>query len=475
MMQTGPPLVRPVPSTYVAAPARMRRPATPRWWRDLAGLLAWGSGLIVVALWVSHGGLQGLSGWGGWLTGVGRISALVASDLILLQVFLMARVPFVERSYGQDELARRHRLVGFVSFNLMLVHVATIVLGYAATANRSVLGQAWEMVWSYPGMLLATAGSLLLVMVVVTSVRAARRRLRYESWHLLHLYAYLGAGLALPHQIWTGADFVGTPWARVYWWSVYALSLGAVVVYRIGLPVFRSLRHRLVVERVVTEGPGVVSVHLRGRNLHRLPVSGGQFFSWRFLSGPGWTKAHPWSLSAAPTTDRLRITVKDLGDASSALPRLRPGTRVLIEGPYGRLLPSLRTRPKVTLMASGIGVTPLRALLEELDFAPGEVTLLYRASSDIDLVFRDELSALAEQRSARVVWLPGKRVPHRPSWLPASIGHFSDRDALRWLVPDIAEHDVFLCGADAWMSAAREAALACGVPSENIHLERFSW
>ena len=453
----------------------MRRPATPRWWRDLAGLLAWGSGLVVVALWVSHGGLQGLHGWGGWLTGVGRLSALVASDLILLQVFLMARVPFVERSYGQDELARRHRLVGFVSFNLMLVHVATIVLGYAATANRSVLGQAWEMVWSYPGMLLATAGSLLLVMVVVTSVRAARRRLRYESWHLLHLYAYLGAGLALPHQIWTGADFVGTPWARVYWWSVYAMSLGAVVVYRIGLPVFRSLRHRLVVERVVTEGPGVVSVHLRGRNLHRLPVSGGQFFSWRFLSGPGWTKAHPWSLSAAPTTDRLRITVKDLGDASSALPRLRPGTRVLIEGPYGRLLPSLRTRPKVTLMASGIGVTPLRALLEELDFAPGEVTLLYRASSDIDLVFRDELSALAEQRSARVVWLPGKRVPHRPSWLPASIGHFSDRDALRWLVPDIAEHDVFLCGADAWMSAAREAALACGVPSENIHLERFSW
>ena len=57
-------------------------------------------------------------------------------------------------------------------------------------------------------MLLATAGTALLVMVVVTSVRAARRRLRYESWHLLHLYAYLGVGLALPHQLWTGTDFV---------------------------------------------------------------------------------------------------------------------------------------------------------------------------------------------------------------------------------------------------------------------------
>ena len=475
MTQNATSLRGPEPSGYVAAPARLRRPATPGWWRDLAALLAWGSVLVVVALWVSRGGLQGLVGWDGWLTGVGRISGLVASDLILLQVFLMARVPFVERSYGQDELARRHRLVGFASFTLMIVHVVTIVLGYATTASRGVLGQAWEMVWSYPGMLLATAGSLLLVMVVVTSVRAARRRLRYESWHLLHLYAYLGAGLALPHQIWTGVDFVGTPWARAYWWSVYAVSLGAVVVYRIGLPVFRSLRHRLVVERVVTEGPGVVSVHVRGRNLHRLPVSGGQFFAWRFLSGPGWTRAHPWSLSAAPTSDRLRITVKDLGDASFALSRLQPGTRVLIEGPYGRLLPSLRTRRKVTLIASGIGITPLRALLEELDFAPGEVTLLYRASTDTDLVFHDELSALAERRGARVVWLPGHRVPGRSSWLPSDAGHLSDAEGLRRLVGDIAEHDVYLCGADAWMSAAREAALACGVPSENIHLERFSW
>ena len=331
------------------------------------------------------------------------------------------------------------------------------------------------MVWSYPGMLLATAGSLLLVLVVVTSVRAARRRLRYESWHLLHLYAYLGAGLALPHQIWTGADFVGTPWARAYWWSVYAVSLGAVLVYRLGLPVFRSLRHGLVVERVVTEGPGVVSVHVRGRNLHRLPVSAGQFFSWRFLSGPGWTRAHPWSLSAAPTSDRLRITVKDLGDGSIALSRLTPGTRVLVEGPYGRLLPSVRTRHRVTLIASGIGITPLRALLEELDYAPGEVTLLYRAGTEADLVLRAELTGLAEHRGARVVWLPGHRVPGRSSWLPSDAAHLSDAEGLRCLVGDIAEHDVYLCGADAWMTAAREAALACGVPSEYIHLERFSW
>ena len=51
----------------------------------------------------------------------------------------------------------------------------------------------------------------------------------------------------------------------------------------------------------------------------------------------------------------------------------------------------------------------------------------------------------------------------------------TDPEALRQLVPDIADHDVFLCGAAAWMEAAAAAARECGVPAQHIHLERFSW
>ena len=452
-----------------------RRPVVRRWWRDAAGLLAWASLLVVVALWVSHSGLQGLSGADGWLTGTGRLAGLLASDLMLLQILMMARIPAVERSYGQDELARRHRLLGFTSFHLMLAHVVLIVTGYALTDGRDVLRETWHLVWTYPGMLLATAGFAALVMVVVTSIRAARRRLRYESWHLLHLYAYLGVGLALPHQLWTGADFVGTPWARAYWWVLWAAALGAVLVYRVGLPVWRSLRHRLAVSAVVAEAPGVVSVHLTGRDLHRLPVRAGQFLQWRFLDGPGWSRAHPYSLSAAPTHDRLRITVKDLGDGSRRLASLRPGTRVLIEGPYGRLTADVRTRRRVTLIASGIGITPLRALLEDLDAAPGDLTLIYRTSGADDTLFTDELADLTARRGARVLHAPGHRIPGRDSWLPAQAGHLSDAQGLLHLVPDVAQQDVYLCGSAGWMDAARRAALDAGVPQQHIHLERFSW
>ncbi len=226
---------------------------------------------------------------------------------------------------------------------------------------------------------------------------------------------------------------------------------------------------------MVRENEQVVSVWMTGRDLDHLRVGAGQFFVWRFLSGPGWTRAHPYSLSAAPTSKTLRITVKDLGDDSRELQGLRPGTRVVIEGPYGRLHGGVRTRRKVTLLASGIGITPLRALLEQLPQRPGDVTLIYRARDERDLVFRTELDALAATRGARVVYALGRRVRDRDTWLPQDAAHLSDRDALRHLVPDIAQHDVYLCGADQWMNAARAAALAAGVPADHIHLERFTW
>ena len=156
--------------------------------------------LVVVALWVAGGGVQALAGGGSGLISVGRLAGLVASDLLLVQVLLMARIPAVEASYGQDELARRHRLVGFTSFNLMVVHVVAITAGYAAASPKGLWGTVVDFTVNYPGMLLAIGGTLALVMVPLTSIRAARKRLRYESWHLLHLYAYLGVGLALPHS-----------------------------------------------------------------------------------------------------------------------------------------------------------------------------------------------------------------------------------------------------------------------------------
>ncbi|WIM93733.1 ferredoxin reductase family protein [Actinoplanes oblitus] len=450
--------------TATAVPTRAPRTrpsATPRWYADVGGSIAALSLLVVVALWVSDGGVRQVVTLSAW----GRLTGLLASDLMLLQVLLMARIPLVERAFGQDRLARWHRWAGFGSFWLMVVHIVTIT---------GLLTELWDMIWNYPGMLLAAAGTLALVMVVVTSIRAARRKLRYESWHLLHLYAYLGVGLALPHQLWTGTDFTGSTAATVYWWTLYGVSAGAVLAYRVGLPAWRNWRHRLVVTRVVSEGPGLTSVYLRGERLGELPVRAGQFFQWRFLDGAGWSRANPYSLSATPHGDQLRITVKNLGDGSSRVAGLRPGTRVLFEGPYGKLTGETYTGGPVVMVACGIGVTPLLSLLGELPYRPGEATLIYRARGEAELAFRSELEWFAQHRGVRVVTLLGPRAD-RPGWLPAGLAGHRDAETLRQLVPRIADSHLYVCGPRAWAASVRGAALEAGVAADRLHTELFSW
>ena len=470
---TAVPSARAIPSPR--APTRFRRARLDAGVRTGSIAALWSSLLLVTYWWVAGGGIQDLTGWETGLDSTGRLTGLVASDLLLAQVLLMARLPALEHAFGQDRLAVLHRLVGFTSFDLMVAHVVLITWGYAAGDLLATPVTAWRLTLDYPGMLLAVAGSACLVMVAVTSVKAARRRLRYESWHLLHLYAYLGVGLALPHQLWTGQELMSSTAATVYWWGVWALAAGAVLVWRVGVPVWRNARHRLRVTSVVHEADGIVSVYVTGHRLDRLRAEAGQFFGWRFLDRAGWTRANPYSLSAAPDGRTLRITVKQLGDGSAGVACLQPGTRVIIEGPYGRLHPGVRTQAKVTLLASGIGITPLRALLEDLPQRPGDVTVIYRARTAADLALRTELERLGQQRGARIIYVLGRRIPGRDSWLPESAALLSDAEALRQLVPDIADNDVYLCGATEWMDAAARAAQECGVPACRIHSERFSW
>ena len=235
----------------------------------------------------------------------------------------------------------RSRVVGFTSFTLLMAHLVLVTWGYAGGSLTASPAMLWNLTVDYPGMLLATAATLALVMVVVTSVRAARARLRYESWHLLHLYAYLGVGLALPHQLWTGQQLTTSPARTVFWWTAWGVAAGAVLVWRVLLPLAVNLRHRLRVTAVVPEAPGVWSVHVAGRRLDLLRAEPGQFLLWRFLGAPGRSRAHPYSLSSAPDGRSLRITVAAAGDDSSHVAALRPGSRVLVEGPYGRLTPQI--------------------------------------------------------------------------------------------------------------------------------------
>ena len=242
-------------------------------------------------------------------------------------------------------------------------------------------------------------------------------------------------------------------------------------MWRVALPLWRILRHGLRVTAVVRESSDVVSVYLTGRRLERLPVRAGQFLNVRFLDGPGMTRANPFSLSAAPSRG-LRITAKALGDGSARLAHLRPGTRVMFEGPYGRLSGRARSRRKVVLVGRRVGITPLRSLVEGLDYAHGGAILLYRYTDEP--LFTREFAELAADWGLQMVYLPGRRLSPG-SILGPSVRGVDELTALRYWVPDLAERDVFVCGPTAWTNGVEALAAAAGASRDHVHIESFGW
>ena len=440
----------------------MRRTRIAGW---ALALLVPANAAVVVSLWWSSGGVQDVHDTASLLVGIGRICGLLGAYLVLIELLLLARLPALERLAGFERLTRLHRLNGFAAISLLLVHAVLVTVGYALADRLSIVDELGKLISGYPGVITAIAGLVALVAVVVTSIVIVRRRLRYETWYFVHLYAYVGVALAFSHQLATGTDFVGEPAARTYWIALYVVTLAIIVGFRVGQPLARSLAHRLRVERVIEEGPGVVSLEIGGVRLEALKARAGQFFTWRFLTRDRWWEAHPFSLSAAPDGRRLRITVKGLGDYTNRLRAIPPGTRVIAEGPFGAFTSAARRRPRVALIAGGVGITPIRALLEDMPGEPGDIAVVYRALTPEDVILRDELDLIARRRGAELHYVFGD---HR------EVDSLSPED-LRRLVPDIAQRDVYVCGPPAMTDAIRVTLANTGVSRRHIYTERFAY
>jgi predicted ferric reductase len=450
--------------------APVRRNVRSRVVRAAIGVGVWtfllGNAAGLVWLWWHGGNVTNVHTTGEALTSAARLTGLLSAYLALIQVVLIARLPFLERLVGFDRLTVWHRWNGHACLDLVLAHVVLSIWGYSLMDHLSLAKETSSMIWGgiYPGMITATVGTFLFIAVVVSSVVVVRRRLRYEWWYLVHLTAYAAIALAWFHQIPTGNELVLDRVAADYWNSLYIATLVLLVFFRIGVPVLNAFRFRLRVAEVVEEGPGVVSLRIAGRGLDRLKADSGQFFLWRFLARDSWWASHPFSLSATPTNDSMRITVKALGDFSGKIRRVRPGTRVVAEGPFGTFTELVRRREKVVLIAGGIGITPIRALLEQMT---GDVTVLYRVVRDDDIIFRDELEELASGRNIDLRFVVGDHDTDEGREL-LSPQHLQE------IVPDIAEREVYVCGPPAMTNAIRANVRHANVPARFIHAERFA-
>lgn len=400
---------------------------------------------------------------GGWFTLAGRVTGLSGTYLMIIMVLLVTRLPWLEETVGQVRLVRWHRTVGGWPIVLIALHVVFITLGYAEASHVGALSEFWTFIVHYPDMLTATVAFALLIMAGVTSLPAVRRKMKYQTWWAVHLYLYLALVLAFAHEIKIGVMFIGHPITLDFWIAMSAATVGAILSFRFIRPLVWNLLHQLRVVEVREEAPGVYSIIISGRNISQLQVSGGQFFQWRFLTRGLWLHSHPYSLSALPRPPYIRVTIKRLGMQSLAATRLKPGTRVFVEGPYGVFTRHARRSERVVLIGAGVGISPVRALLEDLP-STTKVTVILRASSVADLVHRDEVAELVKSRNGRLHEIVGSRQNVR-----------LDAPVLRKLVSNPRNCDAFVCGPTGFSEDITESLLRLGVHRERIHQETFAF
>jgi predicted ferric reductase len=419
-------------------------------------------GAVLGAMWLRHGGLGEEP-----VLALGQVTAIAGTYAALVGVLFASRAPWLDQVFGSDELRRIHGLLGFVSVWAIGVHAVASSLAFAGNVLGDVVPTLISLVQTVPGILGAIVGMGLLIVVAVTSMQAARRRISYETFHGVHLYVYLALAFGYLHQPTIGTDFVDDPVATWFWIALYVVAFVPLVLHRLIWPIWLTVRHRPRVLAVVPETPGVFSLYVGGVQLDRLAVRAGQFFVVRALTIRDWMHGHPFSISAAPNGEYLRFTVKELGQGTRDLRGLAAGTPVMLEGPYGAVHGARRTGRKLLLIAGGIGVAPLRAMVQSFGYRPGEVEFLYRTRDSGGAALVAELERLARERGFRLHLISGRRSDgsRRPDPLRP--------EGIRELVPDAADRDVFVCGPDGLMERARRALLTLGIPPERIHLEVF--
>jgi predicted ferric reductase len=421
--------------------------------------------LVTLGLWAFTGGLSALGGGvTGLMLAIGRLAGLLAALAALGGIVLTSRPPSLERAAGLDRLMAWHRITGMTAAFGMLVHVlATLVAAGGFTGMWTALVDLLAADWYVA----ALAAAILFALVAGSSWRRVRRRMTHETWHGVHLAGYLAIALAFPHQLFSGSTFVGNVLASWWWTGLYAATAWLVLRSRLGGIIGSVRRPRTEVTQVIPEAPGVVSLVVTGPGVDALAARPGQFVCLRVLTRDLWWQAHPYSLSAAPRGGSMRVTVKALGDGSSRTLALDAGTRVLLEGPYGALTIDRAEGRSVLLIGAGVGIAPMRALLEASEARQAPIVLA-RASSAADLPLAGELDALARARGGQLMAITGPRTAFSDG-IPFTAA------ALRRNVADLRDGAVFVCGPRALQDAIVRALGEAGVPTDQIHTERFAW
>ncbi len=425
-------------------------------------------GIIFGFWWVRSGSLL-LSGEAvGTLLSLGRISGLLMVFFVLLQVLLIGRTGWIERLFGFDKLARVHRWSGYSLSIFLVSHPLLTVWSYALESEVSYWSKLQSLFLFGEDIKGAIVAFLLFVIVIVSSISIAREKLKYESWYFVHLSVYVAILAGFGHQLALGGDFKGQTIFSAYWVALYLFVFTNLLFFRFLRPIYNFWRYRFRVLKIVPETADTYSIYLTGQGLDKFNFLPGQFALFRFLTRGHFLQEHPFSFSDVSGKKLLRITIKKLGDYTADLSAIAPGTFVMVDGPHGIFTPQRATGDKILVIAGGVGITPIRSLIDSFSAENKDVVLLYGNKTEADIVFSRELKEFASAQKLKM-----HNILSSDSAWSGEKG-FIDEEKIKKLVPDLPARDIYLCGPGPMMRAVLGALRNLGVSRSKIYFEEFA-
>jgi predicted ferric reductase len=399
----------------------------------------------------------------GFWTNFSVALGFVGLAMMGLEFALVARFRVLAAPFGQDALLQFHRQIGYVGLALILVHFAISAKWSEFTPARAAAAPA--LVWFGMVALLALAA------LIASSVWRRRLRLSYEAWHLTHTVLALVLVVGAVAHVFFVDEYVASLWKQALW----ALMSGALVCLLVWVRVIkprRALARPWRLERIAGEPGGTTTLTLRAPPAAAFRFAPGQFAWFTFGRSPFSLTQHPFSFSSsAEREEEVEIAVKALGDFTSTVAELAPGTTVYVDGPHGVFSIDEDEGPGFGLIAGGVGIagliSMLRTMADRRDVRPA--VLFYANGAWDDVAFRDELELLKDRLGLVVVHV----LERPPADWSGETGYVTAEVLARHLPPGYRRFQFFICGPEPMMDAAEAALLELGVPGARVHTERF--
>ena len=395
----------------------------------------------------------------GFFRGLARLAGVIGLSLMLQAAMMSIRLPHLDRLFGGlPRLWTQHRLVGFLGFMLVLFHAWGLSFSVITRGLEPAMVVLFPPLSYWP----VWMGWLALAFMVAFLGPTFRffGRLNYQNWKRLHILSAPATLAALAHTI----PLATNPWI---WWLLGALAIGAIVWRKILSPSLGRFEYEVVDVNTLLRGVVEISLKPRGKAMQ---YEAGQFlyltpFDESLSNGIG--EEHPYTISSAPGDEYLKVSIKDLGDASHAIQTIKNGSRVQVEGAYGDFYERHYPQKKQLWFGGGIGITPFVSGARDMAYkehAAEPAHLFYLANDDYRTYFLDELKEIAERQPAfdLTLHLFREQGPITAEFLQEHC-------------PDYRDREIYMCGPPPMVNHLKSLLIRAGVPASAIHFEVFDF